>query len=108
MDDIKNSFTIAMKRAKTIFGAHAFRKSVPGMRRRPVNKSLFETWGVILSSLSDSEFINLTKNRAQLIREYTQILGKEDFVIAISRDSMKHASVSLRFNLLKSLVQKYK
>lgn len=108
LDDIKNSFTIAMKRAKTIFGAHAFRKSVPGMRRRPVNKSLFETWGVILSSLSDSEFINLTKNRAQLIREYTQILGREDFVIAISRDSMKHASVSLRFNLLKSLVQKYK
>ena len=41
-DAIIESFEKAMTRGQELFGPHAFRKSIPGNRRAPINKSLFE------------------------------------------------------------------
>lgn len=105
--EITNKFEIAMKRSYQLFGKHAFRKSYPGKRRTPINKSLFEIWGVLLSGLSDSEFANLVKNKNNFMKDYIPHLSDYDFIIAISRDSMKHLSVKYRFNLLSNIVEKY-
>lgn len=106
-DLIKESFLLAMRRAKKLFGKHAFRKSTGDMRRRPINKSLFEIWSVLLSDISELEFAKLYKNRNKMLEEYREILDEPNFEIAISRDSMKHASVSMRYEKLSNLVNKF-
>ena len=49
----------------------------------------------------------LYKNRNKIVPDYNEILDDYDFTIAISRDSMRHTSVALRYNKLKGLVNKY-
>ena len=39
--------------------------------------------------------------------EYRRLLDDEAFSIAISRDSMKHLSVKLRFDKLTEIINKY-
>ncbi len=106
--EIVESFEKAMNRGQELFGSHAFRKSLPDNRRTPINKSLFETWGVMLSKLTDVEFSNLLRNKTQLLAEYADYLYTDNFVIAISRDSMKKNSVQYRYSIVSNLINKYK
>ncbi len=106
-EQIRECFLLAMRRAKKLFGKHAFRKSTPGMRRRPVNKSLFEIWCVLLCEMTEEEFNVIHKNRNKLVPDYRAILDNPNFEIAISRDSMRHTSVAMRYLQLKELVKKY-
>ena len=105
---ITKAFEKAMTRGHKLFGAHAFRKSVPPYRRTPINKSLFEAWGVLLSKLTDEEFGNLCRNKTQLLADYEKDLYSNNFVIAISRDSMSKWSVNHRYTVISSLINKYK
>lgn len=105
---IIESFEKAMTRGQELFGPHAFRKSIPGNRRAPINKSLFETWGVLLSKLSDDEFKKLCRNKQLLLNEYADYLYTNNFVIAISRDSMNKWSVNHRYTIVSDLINKYK
>lgn len=107
-EEIVKAFEKAMKRGQELFGPHAFRKSLPDSRRTPINKSLFETWAVMLSKLTDAEFANLLRNKTQLLREYADHLYTDSFVIAISRDSMKKSSVHHRYTIVSDLINKYK
>ena len=96
-----------MDRCYKIFGSHAFRKSYDGLRRSPINKSLFETWSNLFANISDSEFSILRSHKNHFLNEYKPFLDDTDFIISISRDSMKHAAVKSRFNSLNDLLQKY-
>lgn len=107
VNSIIQKFHFAMIRAHKLFGIHAFRKSYTGKRRTPVNKSLFETWGVLLSEISDQQFDILYNNRSNMMTEYIKIINDYDFVTIISRDSMKPASIKKRFETINSLIQKY-
>lgn len=106
--EIVEFFEKAMHRGQELFGSHAFRKSLPESRRTPINKSLFETWGVMLSKLTDAEFSNLLRNKTPLLAEYADYLYTDNFVIAISRDSMKKGSVQHRYSIVSKLINKYK
>ena len=106
-EKIKEVFVIAMKRAKLLFGKHAFRKSVPGMRRTPINKSLFESWGVLLGNMSEEHFSCLKRQEKVFFQEYGILLKTKAFEIAISRDSMRHTSVAFRYEKLKELLNKF-
>lgn len=107
VDSIRESFILAMKRAKKLFGSHAFRKSYPGKRRTPINKSLFETWGVLLSGITEEQFDKLYELRDEMMVEYRNLINDNDFVIIISRDSMKPTSVKKRFEFIRNLIQTY-
>jgi len=107
-DSIKIAFEKAMMRGIQLFGLHAFRKSLPGNRRSPINKSLFETWGVLLSKLSDSEFANVLRDKEHLLAEYESHLYDNDFIVAISRDSMNKWSVGYRYRIVSELINAYK
>ena len=104
---IKDKFILAMTRAHDFFGEHAFRKSYPGLRRTPINKSLFETWGVLLSDLQNSEYATLKRNKRKFMAAYIRIIENPEFVLAISRDSMKYTAVQYRFSTLKNLLNQY-
>lgn len=106
-DEIGNIFKIAMNRCYRIFGNHAFRKSYEGLRRSPINKSLFETWSNLFANISEAEFCRLLSHKKQFLNEYKPLLDNTDFIISISRDSMKHAAVKLRFDSLNNLLMKY-
>lgn len=103
-EKISEIFVVAMRRARTLFGKHAFRKSVPGMRRRPINKSLFESWSVLLGGMSEEDFIRLKKRRTAFFKDFSNLLKDEKFENSISRDSMKHASVAYRYYELNALL----
>lgn len=105
-ESIISIFIVSMQRAIKLFGKHAFRKSMPGMRRTPINKSLFESWGIILGNMSEQEFTCLQNRKAFLFKEYANLLKDKDFDVAISRDSMRHSSVSYRYKKLKALINK--
>ena len=74
-NELETLFDIAMVRAKKLFSEHAFRKSHDGKRRAPINKCLFETWGVLLCELNDDEYQRLYTNRNKLIDEYSDKLS---------------------------------
>lgn len=107
VDLIEETFQKAMKRAHNLFGEHAFRKSYPGKRRTPINKSLFETWGVLLSEITEEQFANLYKRKDEMMAEYQGLINNNDFVIIISRDSMKPTSVRKRFQTISELINTY-
>lgn len=105
INSIKERFINAMSRTHELFKDHAFRKSYGQNRRAPINKSLFETWGVLLSDLSESEYQSLKKNKNNFMSQYKQILQDPYFIITISRDSMKHYAVKHRFDTLSNLIK---
>lgn len=104
---IKESFKKAMNRAHDLFGKHTFRKSYDNKKRIQVNKSLFETWGVLLSKLTESAFQKLLSRQEALMADYIPYLENYNFQIAISRDSMKHLAVKLRFDTISALINKH-
>lgn len=106
-NEIMSRFILAMQRGKEIFGGHAFRKSLPPHRRTPINKALFETWGILLSRLTEEEYCTLRTNKHSLLYDYEDYLWNEQFIIAISRDSMNKNSVNYRYTELSNLIKKY-
>ena len=104
---IISNFDIAMSRASKLFGKHAFRKSYGTLRRRPINKSLFECWGVLLANMSIDQYARLCVRKKQFIDEYSKLLDDNKFIIAISRDSMRQGSVAYRYDELSKLINKY-
>ena len=106
-EEITVIFEKTMHRAKQLFGMSAFRKSVPGHRRTPINKSLFETWGVLLSDMSEDEFLRLMAHKKAMFEEYERLLHDPKFVVAISRDSTRVSSVTYRYFEVKKLINQY-
>ncbi|MFK7796846.1 MAG: DUF262 domain-containing protein [Aureispira sp.] len=104
---IKQLFETGMERAHQLFGKHAFRKSYIHKRRTPINKSLFEMWGVLLCQLQEEEFEQLKKNKTRMMQSYIPILEDIDFKDDLSRHSMKHSSVKKRFEKISNLINTY-
>lgn len=104
-EQIIDLFKKAMNRAYKIFERHTFRKSFGYANRSPVNKSLFETWGVLLCKLSDIEFEKLYSNRRTFLNHYDHILKTGELEAAISKDSMTTSSVRLRFEKFQQLIK---
>ena len=105
--EIISSFDVAMNRASKLFGKHAFRKSYGNQRRRPINKCLFESWGVLLANMHDAQFEQLVVNKMAFMDEYAKLLDDAKFIIAISRDSMRQGSVAYRYDELTKLINKF-
>ena len=109
LNEIKAKFFIAMNRSKQLFGEHAFRKSLPiDPRKSPINKSLFEAWGVILSSLSDEDYEKLLNNKDNFLEKYSQLFKILDFNNAISRHSSIVKGVMDRYFYLENLVKSFR
>lgn len=106
-EDIVNLFELAMKRAKMLFGSSAFRKSLPGMKRTPINKTLFEIWSNILSKLDADRFEMLLKNKDAFFAEYANLFEDNKFILSISRVSMQKASVEYRYEQINKLINNY-
>ena len=102
---LKERFLQAMKLAFGIFGTYSFRKSIPGQRRTPINKSLFEVWSVIFTNMSKDEYEILRKRKELFFKNIQKIYDEEYFQRAVSRDSWKVDSVKIRYNKIQEIVK---
>ena len=104
IDTLALLFRTAMQRGFLIFGEHAFRKSYEDKRKTPINKALFEVWSVLLSKLTDEEFIKLKANKEIFLNSYKVFLEDSSFSYVISRDSLKFTSVKDRYEKFSKLL----
>jgi hypothetical protein len=108
---LKELFSLAMKRAYMLFGTHAFRKALPitpNQWRTPINKSLFEVWSVLLSTMDEKIFKTILSNKKLLFKRmhddtYNDRTGF--FEKCISRDSHKSSGVNGRYNVINSAIK---
>lgn len=106
IEKIEEIFKLAMKRAKTLFGTHAFRKSYGTKRRTPINKALFELWCSILAVMDENDF-NKIRSSSQFMTDYNALLDDDKFNVYISRDSWKPTSVRNRYVIINDMIKKY-
>lgn len=107
IDVLKDLFKKAMVRSFKLFDRHTFRKSYGSKSRSPINKALFETWGVLLATISDMQFQQIMRNKSKFLNDYEKIIDNYEFQLNISRDSMKNTAVKSRFDRLKFLITTY-
>lgn len=108
METIDTDFELSIERNMRLFGEHAFRRSIGNERKSPINKSLFDTWMVCLSYISDAEFKNLIERKDDLLHDYMELLNGEVFGNSISRHSASINGVSQRYESIISLIGRYK
>ena len=85
---IEQTFYRVMKGCRDIFGKYAFRKYNNDTRRRgPINKALFESWGVALSELSQDAIDVLVHNKEELVIRFGGKLLDNEFNLALKGGS---------------------
>lgn len=104
-EELERLFLISMKRNYELFGREAFRISKIGMKRSPINKALFDSWGTILAFMPDDEYAKLRKNKNKLLEKYD--IKKDDtfFYDAVSRTAWQKTKVDTRFAEIKELIK---
>lgn len=105
--ELEQQFKRAMLAASHIFGDDAFRKRYdPNARRGMLNKSLFETWSVNLSRLSDPQLEQLIARKDLVKQKFIRLLNEDRvFENAISQGTGDVAKVISRFSCIEQLIQ---
>ncbi|MFJ2557756.1 MULTISPECIES: DUF262 domain-containing protein [unclassified Streptomyces] len=93
-------FRVAMRRARELFGDHAFRKWYGGTGRAPINKALFETVSVNLALLDNQEWDRLVASPGRLLDGYVGLMNEWDFDRSISTGTGDPAKVRTRFQYM--------
>ncbi len=98
LEELFNAFERAMRNATLVFGEHAFRKwSTWSDRLSPINRALFESWGVVLAD-SEPEWLALAGSR--IVSAARQAMTTDhDYIAAISSATSDTRRVQMRFAL---------
>jgi hypothetical protein len=104
-EELEKYFLLSMERNFELFNNNAFRISLLGKHRSPVNKALFETWGCQLALLSNDEYTKCLTNKDILFSRYEEKKKEADFIRAVSRDAWKKNNVDYRFDEISNIIQ---
>lgn len=108
--ELKEDFIKAMIYSRKIFKEHAFRKRyelTEGVRRRPINKALFEVWSVTLSKLSYKDLNLLQDRKEELNKMHIHLINHhEKYFDSISSGTGDSRRVLKRFSVVEKLIQK--
>jgi hypothetical protein len=110
LNGLKIKFNQAMAAASEIFGTDAFRKRFrQDASRLPINKALFESWSVSLSSLTNDQIQTLIERKEQLKEGFIRLMNdrevKPEFESAISQGTGDTRKVKRRFSAIEQLIQ---
>jgi len=110
LNGLKIKFNQAMAAAYEIFGTDAFRKRFrQDASRLPINKALFESWSVSLSSLTNDQIQTLIERKEQLKEGFIRLMNdrevKPEFESAISQGTGDTRKVKRRFSAIEQLIQ---
>ncbi|VEN73419.1 conserved hypothetical protein [Candidatus Desulfarcum epimagneticum] len=103
---IKENFIKSMETAHGIFNDWAFRNAdLYPLRRKPINKALFEVWSVALAKLPRKDCLSLITEKERVLENFAE-LCKDDssFRGAISSGTGKKNKVVTRFQKIQNLV----
>jgi Protein of unknown function DUF262 len=98
------AFERAMDNAYRIFAEHAFRKwPLDRTRLSPINRALFESWGVALSLF---EWAQLKPKKARIVREARRLMTEDrEYVAAISVSTGDPKRVTIRFERVMQILE---
>ena len=93
-----------MNNGFAVFGENAFRKWPRyAIRRSPVNRALFESWGTILADYEEASIRNAAEDLADRARE---MMTKDfEFLHSISSSTGSSRNVRTRFGKVRELVE---
>lgn len=103
LNEILNRFIEVMNDCSKIFGKFAFRRLNTEARRGPVNKSLFETWSLVIKSLESNEVDILFSRRKELMGKFTKLCDDYNFQNAIR--AADKTSLKTRINGIRKIVK---
>jgi len=106
-ETMKNDFQSSMKLAKDIFGIWAFRKSDKyPVKRKPINKALFEVWSVSLAKLNEEQRKLLEKRKETLFNKSIELVKQDGiFFNSITTSTGNKSSVAYRFSSIEKIIQ---
>jgi hypothetical protein len=78
-EEIKQKFERVMSDCHDIMGVHSFRRMANDGRRRPINKTLFESWTHCLYRLNVSELSKLKANNHVVQQKFIKLCEHWDF-----------------------------
>lgn len=73
--EAERAFVHAIDAARSVFGKHAFRKSVSGQRRKPINRGLFEAQLVVCGVLSAQDLAKVRERRSLVEQKFAKALS---------------------------------
>ena len=108
-DALAVGFKRAMNAASAIFGTDAFRKRThPDNARNPVNRALFEAWGVQLARCSEEQIERLVERRSDVKKRFIQLMNQDfEFTNAVSLSTGTPQRVRKRFQAIEQLIQEF-
>lgn len=106
-EELEYRFERAINLQVDLFEQHAFRTSYGDHRRTPINRRIFETWGVLLSALTDKEYRTLKEQSQLFMIDYGNLLEGKNFKATLSKHGMEPSAVKKRFNDFSNLLAKY-
>jgi len=106
-EDLSLKFKVSLYRNNAIFGEHSFRRSLPNEAKSAINKSLFEVWNNIFSSMEVSTFKLIETYKESFLQQYSNLLSHEDFKNAVSRYGSSTSGANIRFNKLINMIESF-
>lgn len=76
--EAEKAFVHSIDAARSVFGKHAFRKSISGQRRRPINRGLFEAQLVICGVLRPENLEKVRARRSLVEQKFAEALSDDD------------------------------
>lgn len=107
MEKIKKDFDRSMKLAQKIFGNWAFRKVFSiEERRKPINKALFEVWGVVLAKLSPEDYLKAESRSEKIFNEFIKKMNEDQFFVAsITSATGDRNRVNYRYKKTREIIE---
>lgn len=107
IEEIINNFDKAMNAAIQIFNGDAFRKRFSrNDSRKPINKTLFEVWSVLLSKLSIIEINKLIENKNLITDKFIDLLNTDEaFNKAITSATGDKTRTKKRFTAINKIIE---
>lgn len=104
LERLVQDFDRSMRAAKVVFGRAAFRKYPEWANRRgPINRALFESWGV---ALADYEPEALAPHAPAILAAARKLMGDYRYNAATTQGTGDYSKVKLRFDAALQILQK--
>lgn len=106
---LKTSFEVSLVLSWDLFGEDSFRKSIleSNIKRKVVNRALFEVITTVLSNLNDDQRTQLKVNKLFFIEDFKKLLNFNLFHESISISTTYAKNIKLRFEEFTKIVIKW-
>jgi predicted RNA-binding protein with PUA-like domain len=104
LETLFDDFQRSMDNAKVVFGAHAFRKwPASSDRLSPINRALFETWGVVLADFESELLAGVSSEIVAAARDLME--SDQSYLSSISTATGDPTRVRLRFSVPREILR---